>query len=649
MTGKAQSKPGGSATPPGLSSHEQLLGSEALLKQAVRMANLGHWVWDEVKDCCAYVSPECARMCGVTVEDYLIKSSTLDGYIGWAHPHDRARYEAVLKNPLEMGDPYDIEYRIIKPDGVIRHVREIGEPVADENGRITHTIGTLQDITEFIETQDRLKTSETRLTGAVRRAKLGYWVWDEVEQCALDLSEEYAQIFGLTRDEMLRDYSTLDEDLTLTHPDDREWVRALVFETADSGESFDMEYRVIRPDGELRWVRETSDAITKDPDGHALRTTGTLQDITELKETELRLAESEQRFRNLIEGSIEGIIIHRNSKPLFVNQAYAQLHGYATSQEILDLESIEPLIASEDRVRLRQVNHAHMNGEDAPLRYEHGAMGRDHSVRVLECIARLVSWAGGSAMQNTVIDVTDRKRAESERLTHARRQRDALVREVHHRIKNNLQGVVGLLSRSRHGDTEASEILDSATSQIRTIALVHGLQAQVGDETISAGEVIRSIAGATGTSFGEHVVVNIVSPQEKLVRLAEAEAVPLALVINELLTNACKHHRPTGEDPASVTVEISVDEQTLNLVITNINLELPAGFDFSSTEEYGSGLDLVKSLMPPEGATLSITRAGTHIKTSLTLLTPALVFDQNDTQSMRSDDSTLGETTSGTG
>ena len=400
---------------------------------------------------------------------------------------------------------------------------------------------------------------------------------------------------------------------------------------------------MIRPDGEMRWVRETSDVITKDPDGHALRTSGTLQDITELKETELRLAESEQRFRNLIEGSIEGIIIHRNFKPLFVNQSYAQIHGYATSQEILDMESIEPLIASEDRGRLQQVNHAHMNGEEAPLRYEHGAMSRDHSVRVLECIARLVSWAGGSAMQNTVIDVTDRKRAESERLTHARRQRDALVREVHHRIKNNLQGVVGLLSRSRHGDTEASEVLDSATSQIRTIALVHGLQAQVGDETISAGEVIRSIAGATGTSFGENVVVNIASPHEKLVRLAEAEAVPLALVINELLTNACKHHRPTGENSPSVTAEISVDEQTLNLVITNINLELPAGFDFGSTAEYGSGLDLVKSLMPPEGATLSITRVGTHIKTSLTLLTPALVFDQSDAQGIRSDDSMVGE------
>ena len=446
MNRKVQDKPGVFSTPATPASPELLIGNEALLKQAVRMANLGHWIWDELEDCCAYVSQECADIHGVTVAEYLVRSSSLEGDISWAHPDDRERFRAVMTDPKTLESPYDVEYRIVRPDGGIRYVREIGEPVADDNGRLLHTIGTLQDITEFKETQDRLQTSEERLTGAVRRAKLGYWVWDEIEQRALDLSEEYAQIFGLTRDEMLRDYASLEADSTLIHPEDRARVLAMVYETADSGESFDIEYRVIRPDGEMRWVRETSDVITKDSDGHALRTTGTLQDITELKETEQRLAESEQRFRNLIEGSIEGIIIHRNFKPLFVNQAYAQIHGYATSEEILGMESVEPLIATEDQLRLQRVNHAHMNGKDAPLRYEHGAMSRDQSARVLECIARPVSWAGGPAVQNTVIDITARKQAESERLAHARRQRDALVREVHHRIKNNLQGVVGLLA-----------------------------------------------------------------------------------------------------------------------------------------------------------------------------------------------------------
>ena len=412
--------------------------------------------------------------------------------------------------------------------------------------------------------------------------------------------------------------------MELTHPEDR----AKVLRAYENDEGMEVDYRIVRADGNIRYVREIQEGTVNEADT-VIESVGTLQDITELKETEQRLAESEQRFRNLIEGSIQGIIIHRDFKPLFVNEAYAEIHGYSKSDEILGMESIECLIALEDRARLHHVNDAHMCGEDAPLHYEHGALARDHSSLVLECIVRPVSWAGVSAVQNTVIDITARKRAESEKLSHAQRQRDALVREVHHRIKNNLQGVVGLLSQSRHGNSEPAQALEIALSQIRAIALVHGLQAQVGDEMISAGEVVRSIAQATGSSFSERMVINDASAEEKLIRLAEAEAVPLALVINELLTNACKHHRRIDEDLPSVTVEVAVDERTFELLIINTNPDLPLGFDFNSTEELGSGLDLVKSLLPREGAKLSIVRNGSRVRTSLTLMTPSLVFDKS--------------------
>ena len=298
--------------------------------------------------------------------------------------------------------------------------------------------------------------------------------------------------------------------------------------------------------------------------------------------------------------------------------------------EILSMESIETLIAPEDRARLHQVNDAHMRGEDAPLHYEHNALARDHSPLVLECMVRPVRWAGVSAVQNTVIDVTERRQAESERLSHARQQRDALVREVHHRIKNNLQGVVGLLSQSGYGNTDPGQALETASSQIRTIALVHGLQAQVGDETVSVGEIIRSIAGAIGSSFGEDVMVNMVSARQRHVRLAEAEAVPLSLVINELLTNACKHHRRTDPDFPTVTVEVAMIEGRVELMITNTNRDLAEDFDFNSTEELGSGLDLVKSLLPQEGAKLSIARSGSRVRTNLILGEPSLVFDKGE-------------------
>ena len=123
---------------------------------------------------------------------------------------------------------------------------------------------------------------------------------------------------------------------------------------------------------------------------------------------------------------------------------------------------------------------------------------------------------------------------------------------------------------------------------------------------------------------------------------------PLALVINKLLTNACKHHRRVGENSPSVTVDVAVDERTFELTIMNTNPDVPPDFDFSSTAELGSGLDLVKSLLPREGAKLSITRNGTRVRTRLTLMTPSLVFDKSSTQGTRSQVSTFEDTTSET-
>ena len=603
----------------------ELQRSEALFKQAAGVVKLGYWIWDDVEDKCVYASEETAHIVGVSLDEFLSRLNTRDEDNALTHPEDRERYKSVIAEAEKHVKPYDIEYRILRPDGETRHAREHGEPVVDAAGRLVRTVGLVQDITELKETEQSLRESEAQLKQAAQTAKLGHWHFDEVGDEYLSISEEYARIFGCTVDSFLERYRSLENDMDLVHPDD---LDAVVRKYGDH-ENMEVNYRIVRADGSVRHVREICRHIW-DKSGTLIESVGTLQDITELAETEQRLAESEQRFRDLIEGSIEGIIIHRNFAPLFVNKAYAQIHGYKMIDEILSMESIETLIAPEDRARLHQVNDAHMRGEDAPLHYEHNALARDHSPLVLECMVRPVRWAGVSAVQNTVIDVTERRQAESERLSHARQQRDALVREVHHRIKNNLQGVVGLLSQSGYGNTDPGQALETASSQIRTIALVHGLQAQVGDETVSVGEIIRSIAGAIGSSFGEDVMVNMVSARQRHVRLAEAEAVPLSLVINELLTNACKHHRRTDPDFPTVTVEVAMIEGRVELMITNTNRDLAEDFDFNSTEELGSGLDLVKSLLPQEGAKLSIARSGSRVRTNLILGEPSLVFDKGE-------------------
>lgn len=155
-----------------------------------------------------------------------------------------------------------------------------------------------------------------------------------------------------------------------------------------------------------RWVRSS-----------ARRTTGgctaTLHvDITQLKDRETALRQSEEKFRNLIEGSIQGVYIHRDWQPLFVNQAIAGMLGYDGPEDLLSLDSMGRVIAPEDYPRLKGYRKARMRGKPAPTRHVARYIRKDGSSVWLEANNSAVAWDGAPAIQSTFVDVTDRMRAE---------------------------------------------------------------------------------------------------------------------------------------------------------------------------------------------------------------------------------------------
>ncbi len=126
---------------------------------------------------------------------------------------------------------------------------------------------------------------------------------------------------------------------------------------------------------------------------------------------EENLKNSEERFRNLIEGSIEGILIDQWRKPLFVNQSFAAMLGYTSPDEILAMEKIDPCVAPHERERLQRYTEKRMRGRNAPTQYEYEAVRKDGSLVCLQNVVRTVDWNGQPAIQSTVIDVTQRNRA----------------------------------------------------------------------------------------------------------------------------------------------------------------------------------------------------------------------------------------------
>jgi PAS domain S-box-containing protein len=201
----------------------------------------------------------------------------------------------------------------------------------------------------------------------------------------------------------------------------------------------------------------------------------------------------------------------------------------------------------------------------------------------------------------TLTDSTETKLLEQQRIAEESSHRDALVREVHHRIKNNLQGVTGVLRNFATQHPESAVPMAAAISQVQSIAIIHGLQGRTLSAKVRLCELTSEIAANNQSLWNTAISVDI-PPNWIPCLIAETEAVPIALVLNELISNALKH----GGLAKGINISLRHEPQPnmVQVTITNPG-HLPADFDFSKSSVTGTGLLLVSSLLPKKGASLS--------------------------------------------
>jgi len=269
---------------------ERYQNREAWFETTWRIAHIGYYEWSYDHDRLEYSSEEYASIFNMSIEEVMEAQCSWDKTILYVHPDDREQY---IKDDLSLSDnpSVDIEYRIIRKNGEIRHIREISVAVTDEAGKLSRAFGIFQDITEHKKHEKDLEYRDALTQQAEVITDIGYYIFSLVEDNYIYISPGYARIHGVTCDEYLASVSSREEDIADIHPDDYKRVVEIYEQQIIDKKDFLVEYRIRRADGRIRWIREQCTAH-RISNGVIQELLGVLQDITRQKNNEEKLLEA---------------------------------------------------------------------------------------------------------------------------------------------------------------------------------------------------------------------------------------------------------------------------------------------------------------------------------------------------------------------
>ncbi|MGC1423923.1 MAG: PAS domain-containing protein [Terracidiphilus sp.] len=264
---------------------------------------------------------------GINADTYLAGEHE---FLERIYPGDRERIARVLADAVQDRRPFRAEYRVVRPDGTIRWLADTGRFYLAANGDPQRALGIAVDVTDRRHAEDARREKEAELEKTEKLAKVGAWKWD-VETDTVIWSEELYRIAGLDPAQPAPSYKDHPRLYTV-----ESWARLsrAVEESLRSGTHYKLDLEMIRPDGATRWVIGRGEAIRDDNDRIA-QLHGTVQDITERKQTEFALRESEERFR-LVSNSAPVMIWMSDTDKLctYFNRPWLDFTGRPLSSEL---------------------------------------------------------------------------------------------------------------------------------------------------------------------------------------------------------------------------------------------------------------------------------------------------------------------------
>jgi PAS domain S-box-containing protein len=244
---------------------------EELLVEVERLAHMGSWIWNLETQQVVW-SPELYRILGYDPEK---REASTEAFFAAVHPDDRTRIQEVSAKGVAAGIAPQVDYRVLRADGTVRYVTMAGTMLFDDAGNLRRIVGAVLDLTEQRESAERSKRDNERLEEAQSIAHLASWQV-ELETGTFTWSGEFYRILGLPLDTQASQ-ERFNESL---HPDDRQRMADTHRRVLETGEGATADGRILRPDGELRYVR-IKGVVHRNSQGKLEALRGTMLDITE--------------------------------------------------------------------------------------------------------------------------------------------------------------------------------------------------------------------------------------------------------------------------------------------------------------------------------------------------------------------------------
>jgi PAS domain S-box-containing protein len=515
-------------------------------------------------------------------------------------PLDRAMpIERVDQRVLESGEAQ----QFVEPlpgDGEPRHLLTTKFPIpsATEHGPLLG--GITLDITARVAAENALKQSEEKYRRVFDTAFDAVIVFDPTSEIIIDANLKVSELLGHRHVEIIG--SRLDRFLPV--PADADKIR---YASLNQGHAAELE--LINRTGERLPVEVRATPIRF---GERLAAHAVLRDLRAERAAQAELLASEARLQQLAANVADAIWIcsEISGRVLYVNAAYETVFGRQRAELLAGPGSWLEEVAPED-VAIAAADSLDV-GAAAPHVAEFRLIALDGAARWVR--KRTFRFGRGDRLVCRIVeDISARRLAEEERLAFAQRQRDALVREVHHRIKNHLQGVVGLLRQHAGGHPESSSAFEAVIAQIQAVATVHGLRSKSPHQGVDLHAIVAAIAGQVSAVTGRQLCLEPDHAIHESADLKEDDAVPSALILNELMMNAVKHCSTGG----GISIIRDPDGDTC-IAIENRG-SLPVGFDFAAGRGLGTGLELVRALSPYNGVYVQIQQATDRVRAELRL------------------------------